>query len=438
MVLNAITLYSVAVAKFVESPHSGKDPLILQFLENIRNLAVEDRTQAIVLSSMAFTLFVWVFSMIFLLAALLFWIFFIAHYVDKETLTGYCRRKVETRLAKIVKAKTDRIWEKEQKRREKEEGKGIKDGDDAFDMIKRQPTLPVFDESPPKSDDFFSRNESVSTLPQYTSQPQTPADDDYLPRMPLSRSDTSGTGPYSANTSLLGNAGAMGLSGPISRPTTASSNRSNNSSFSRDQSYPRLPQLSTPINDPRFPPSARSSPLSSTERRYSPPGSTPWRTPVSALEEDTQEYEMQQPTLPSVLRPSVGPRRDMSSPGPNRGPMAPPQRSFTDPNAQGGFPRGMTPGPGAGLPRSMTPGAGVGAGLPRSMTPGGPPRSPPRSHTPGGPPRSPPRSHTPGSMRAMTPSDPMRSKTPGMDQSMKPRGGSKPKGWGNGPPGMAF
>jgi Fungal potassium channel len=432
MVLNAITLYSVAVAKFVESPHTGSDPLILQFLKNIRNLAVEDRMQAIVLSSMAFTLVIWVISMIFLFAALLFWICFIAHYVDKETLTGYCRRKVETRLAKIVKAKTDKIWEKEQKKREKEEGKDIKDGDEQFDIIKRQPTLPVFDESPPKADSFLSRNESVSTLPLYTSQPQTPADDDYLPRMPLSRSDTASTGQYSANASLLGNAGQMGMA--TSRPTTATSNRSFGSSYSRDQQHPPLPPLSTTLNDPRFPPSARSSPLSSSDRRYSPPGSAPWRTPVSSVDESTQEYEMQEPTLPSVLRPA-GARRDMSSPGPNRGPMQPPQRSFTDPSGPG-FPRNMTPGAGAGLPRSMTPGAG--AGLPRSMTPGGgPPRSPPRNHIPlAGPPRSPPRSHTPGSMRSMTPGDPMRSQTPGMAQSMRPMGNSKPGGWGKGPPGM--
>jgi Fungal potassium channel len=432
MVLNGITLYSVARTKFVDGPQVKGKPLILSFLNNIRNLAIQDRTSAIVLSSMAFTLIIWIISMIFLIAALLFWVFFIAHYVDRETLTGYCRRKVETRLAKIVKAKTDKIWEKEQKKRAKEEGKSdTKDKDDAFDAIKRQPTLPVFDDlSPPKSDGFLSRTESVSTLPRYTSQPQTPADDyPSLPNLPPLSHTNSST--YSANASLLGNAGAMGQS--ISRPSTATSSHTFNSSYSRDHSMPSLPPLSTPANDPRFAPSSRGTPMSSAERRYSPPGSTPWRTPVSAVDEDDHGYEMQEPTLPSALRPAMGPRRDASSPGPNRMLMpGPPQRSFTEPNGPGGISRSMTPGAGPGMPRSMTP--GNGAGIPRSITPTGPPRS----MTPTGPARSPPRGPPSGLPRAMTPGDPMRSQTPGMQQSMRPTGGSKPRGWGHGPPGMAM
>lgn len=439
MVLNGFTFYSVARSKIVEGPHDAGDSLVTSFFKNVKNLYNEEPMQAVVLASMAFTAIIWLIFMILLILALILWLFFLSHYVKRETLTGYCRRKVEARLAKIVKEKTEKIWEEEQKKTLKDGGKGGKkkiDFDD-IEAIKRQPTLPVFgfNDSPPKGG-FLDRNESVSTLPRYTSQPTTPAGEDTLPRMPLSRNESEAS--YASNAGLLDNAGGMGYSGPHQRPGTASSHRSY---ASRDGSI-SIPPLSTPANDPRMPPSARSSPMSTAERRYSPQNSNPWRTPVSAVDENSQGYEMHQPAVPSALRPQFGPRRDMSSPGPNRGGPMPggPQRSFTD--SPSAFPRSMTPGgpqpnrsmtPTSGVPpslRSMTPTSGVPQSL-RSMTPtsGIPPSL--RSMTPAGQPSS----LTPGPPRMNTPQT--RNQTPDMSQPPWSSGNSRP-GQGGGPGSMAF
>jgi hypothetical protein len=383
---------------------------------------------------MAFTLVIWVISMILLILALFFYIFFIWHYVKMETLTGYCRRKVETRLAAIVKTKVDKIWAKQQEREEQEQRREAeKKGLDVKPGMLRQPTLPVFDvESvPDKFDPFLSRNASDATLPRYTSQPQTPGDESPppLPRQPtlpsMSRSTTNASRPYSPEATLLGHAGPMATSRPLHRPGTASSNRS----YASSRGGP-LPPLST---DPRYPSSSYSA--TSSERRYSPPSansnsSTPWRTPVTPLQGNRQEYEMQGgPSLPSALRPAVG-RRELSNPvqGSNsRGPLPyAPQRSFTAPVEQHGpvrsatpgtalgrsqtpgtgmtMNRSFTPGPGMGQGRSFTPGApvgpsrvgtpGAGMALSRNMTPNG---SPPRNGTPGPDNGDSPRSRTPGS-----------------------------------------
>jgi hypothetical protein len=362
----------------------------------------------------------------------------------------------------------------------------------------------------------MSRNESVATLPRYQSQPGTPGEDD-LPPMPSQ---------YSGKESLLGNTAPMGQSYPISRPETAASNRTFNSqrgptlpSLGTNDSYsshrgPTLPALST--NDsynsynsyddaPRggyngsqrgdyngsqrgdYNGSQRGdyngtprgeTPTSSFEstRRYSPPSAAnnaPWRSNNPAYDDEQQEYEMKQPTLPGAMRPGNG--RNISTPTDRNQMPYPPQRNMTaPPGYQNGPPRSgnMTPT----LPRSMTPGggnlppsmmAGGPAGLPRSMTPGAPPN---RTHTPGAssissqnsgfPPSLRSQTQTPGaqSMRSQTqtpgaqsirsqmsgPPASLRSQTPaargnpyGGDDNPRPRPGGRPGG-GPPPPGMAF
>jgi hypothetical protein len=418
--VNAITLWSVMQANIIPTgahqAAQGHSPII-QFFLNIKALADENRTQAIILSSMTFTLFIWVISMILLILALLFYVFFLWGYIRNETLTGFCRRKVETRLARIVKAKTDKIWERQRKKEEELANKGSKKGGSAhpgFGDLARAPTLPVFEDDglPLKSSaSFMSKAESEATLPRYTSQPTTPADD-YPSRKPsLSSFRTASTGQQSTNGSLLGNAAPMGMSqAPISRPGTAHSNRSYSSMRSN---APSVPPLRTPSNGPGFgPPPARASPLSSTTPASA--NSAPWRTHIAPLNEDAQEYEMQDgPSLPSALRPALG-RRDASLPatshshnhtnGNGRGPLPyPPSRSFTAPIGNGASaPRSATPGSGM-YGRSQTPGAGMG--LPRSMTPGA---APPRLGPPGAglSANMPPRYATPGAPMQRPPPDP--------------------------------
>jgi hypothetical protein len=392
-VLNAYSLYKFASVTLVTSGQEGTS-VIGSFFVNIEHLAQTDKTLAGVFCSMAFTLIIWIFSFIFLILAILFWVFFVSCYLKKETLTGFCRRKVEKRLAILIKKKTEKIWEKEESKRDKngklQKSKG-KVEEDPFGTFKKQPTLPVFDDP----------SESVSTLPLYSGN-----DDDFAPSM-LSRTDTN----YSVGASLLGNAGGMGQSaGPYTRPSTANSSRTYNSNYSRDP-HPPLPPLSTNMSDPRFPPSVRGTPVSAASRRYSPPnandGSSSWGGRNSPGSDES--YEMQPSSaLPSALMPSNGARRDMSTPGPDRGPHpGQPQRSYTD-LSMGSHPRSMTPaGPSPssynqGVARSMTPGGppppSLTPGGSRSFTPTGGPAA--RSFMPGGPP---PPSLTPGSQRSYTP-----------------------------------
>jgi hypothetical protein len=376
-VLNAFTIYSVARADLIDIGGTKSDSFIGQFFRNIKTLFQNKQREGIVLFSMTFTFIIWFFSMLMLLLALFLWLFYISHHVDKETLTGYCRRKVETKLSKIIKDKTDKIWAKEEAEREKAaRKKGIKPDDDSFDTSKRQPTLPVFATSPPKSSgSYMSRNESVATLPRYTSQPGTPGENE-LPPMPSQ---------YSGQSSLLGNTAPMGQSYPISRPDTAASNRTFGA-----QRGPFMPPMNNNDSYNSYGTPRGDSPSSSFEssRRHSPPSSAngaPWRNNGSQYDDDHQEYEMQQPTPPG-MRP--GTNRNVSAPLSDRNQMPYPQmRNFTaPPGSMGGpprmdnganLPRSMTPGYGANLPPSMMPGGG---GIPRSMTPGVPSG---RSHTPG-------------------------------------------------------
>jgi hypothetical protein len=397
-VVNAITLYDVASTKLVEGPHDLGDPLVLTFFKNLRTLAVEDRTQVLILSSMAFTIVIWVFSMLLLLLALLFYIFFIWHYVKEETLTGYCRRKVETRLAKIVKAKTDKIWAQQEEQNRLDLEKKGKDDDEIpapFGGMKRQPTLPVFDQSPPKAG-FLSRSESVATLPRYQSQPGTP-NDEFPPPLPENA--------FGGSASLLNHAGPMGQS--LSRPQTSQSNRSYPSPMS--SRGPSLLPNGAPANDSRH-----GSNISVSSDRYSPP----WRPGGNGMEpeDDSSSYELtESAAMPAALRPAMGPRRDVSSPAaPSRGPtpfMHQPARSFTSPGPGGMPPPGRVGTPGAPLRN-------------RSEAPG-----PLRGGTPGPGMSGPPRSHTQG--------DFARGQTPGPSGSGDFGRGGTPTDFGRGPPPFA-
>jgi Fungal potassium channel len=236
--VNAQTLYAVAKAKIIpagsNAPVKGESGLG-QFWENLKALAIADRTQTIILSSMAFTLIIWVISMLFLILALVLYLLFLWHHIQNETLQGFCRRKVETKLSRIVKAKTEKIWAKQEAKREKEERKAIERGQKpAFSASQKQPTLPSLDGSPPKTAEFMlQRNDSIATLPLYTSQPQTPADGipPPLPRQPTlpyimgpprpgppQRSATGASSysnaSYTSNAPLLREAATPGVSSP--------------------------------------------------------------------------------------------------------------------------------------------------------------------------------------------------------------------------------
>lgn len=229
--------------------------------------------------------------MIFLILALILYIAFLWHFIQNETLTGFCRRKVETRLARIVKAKTDKILAKQQAKWEKMERKGASQISLASTLppkFARQPTLPTIGGSPPTKSELYRNNSSTSTLPLYSSEPPTPMDRPgsmrrvpTLPNimeasgrpLPPSRSTTGFTNAsFGSDAPLLGQAGGMGYGGPISRPGTSNSQRNFNGSMqTQGQGRPPLPPLATQGQPgPRYPPPARSNTGFSMQSRESP------------------------------------------------------------------------------------------------------------------------------------------------------------------------
>lgn len=183
-VINAFTFKSVYESRLLveESTVEGS---ITGFFEKIKALAEEDYQQAVILGAMGFTLVVWVFSLIFFIAAVLCYVTFLCHWIPRGDggLGGYCERKVNQRLKKVVTQKVNKALAKGQHQRYKE---AIKNGEKfALDRAATLPTLPnVAAAAPPGptpvKDDalpempMLGRNETMTTLPAYSSRPGSP------------------------------------------------------------------------------------------------------------------------------------------------------------------------------------------------------------------------------------------------------------------------
>lgn len=224
-----------------------------QFFVNVQILADHNRQQAAILFSMLFTLVIWVFSALGLITAVLFYLVFLWHHIPRADngLSGYCRRKVDSRLHKIVGVKVNKALAR---------GNKALNSQDANDgmiggrpPIKRQPTVPVVDIQP---DDklqempLLQRQGTQATLPPYTSNPpsRNPSDSSSAGREPAipniftdrptapersatqnsNRSDAS----YASNAPLIRAAGDMAYGQPGSNfsrppPVRMESERSN-------------------------------------------------------------------------------------------------------------------------------------------------------------------------------------------------------------------
>ncbi|TID20777.1 hypothetical protein E2P81_ATG05405 [Venturia nashicola] len=296
-VVNAITLWSVVSSELINAnadnvKRSGFD----QFFHNLQVLGESDKKQVIVLSTMAFTLIIWALFMLFLILALILYIVFLWHFIKNETLTGFCRQKVETRLARIVKAKTDKILAKQQAKWEKMERKGASQISLASTLppkFTRKPTLPTIGGSPPTKSELYRSVSSTSTLPLYSLEPPAPVDGPggmrRVPTLPniteaierplppsssttgLSDASSASYASYASNAPLLSKASSMGYSGPISRPGTSNSQRTfNGSMVMQGQGRPPLPPMARQgPPGPRYPPPARSNTGFSMQSRES-------------------------------------------------------------------------------------------------------------------------------------------------------------------------
>ncbi|TGO53051.1 hypothetical protein BOTNAR_0306g00150 [Botryotinia narcissicola] len=221
-VINALTLYSVFHAKLDPTESNDVGDALLTFFKKVGILAEQEHQQAVILSGMIFTLVIWIFSALSLILAILFYLLFLWHYIPNHDggLTGYCERKINERLTKIVSAKVNKAIEEEERKRTKAEQKAVKKGEK---VSGRQATIPALFDS--KEDDklpdmpVLNRADTMTTLPQYTSRPGTPSSN--LPqtasfelekldqKRPLPGRSVTGSS-YASNAPLMGNAGEMG------------------------------------------------------------------------------------------------------------------------------------------------------------------------------------------------------------------------------------
>lgn len=147
-VINALTLYSVMQADLVpigEHKVTKGHTQISQFFINIEILANHNKEQAAILFGMLFTLVIWVLYALGLLIAVLFYLLFLLNHIPSKDngLSNYCRRKIDSRLQKIVGVKVNRALEKANTNRMLHEFNAVKRG--APGQVKRQPTLPMLD-----------------------------------------------------------------------------------------------------------------------------------------------------------------------------------------------------------------------------------------------------------------------------------------------------
>lgn len=254
--VNALTLYSVYNSALIPTDVSSVQSTLGTFYSKLQHLADENKQQVVILSGMVFTLIIWVFSMLFLLTAALFYVFFLWHYIPRQDggLHGYCERKVNKRLTRIVTAKVNKALAKEERDRIKAEIKAAKKAGEK-PPVERQATLPNFldagnDDKLPEMP-MLDRNDTMATLPPYSSRPGSARSIELnswdVKRPVPSRQGTSmtntSTASFSSRAPLIGEAAPMGFERsaspapsipnidlsnypPPARPGTSGSNRS--------------------------------------------------------------------------------------------------------------------------------------------------------------------------------------------------------------------
>ncbi|KAK6223798.1 hypothetical protein QIS74_03742 [Colletotrichum tabaci] len=287
-VVNALTLKSVYDAKLAVHEASVEGSL-LGFFDKIKSLATEDYQQALILSGMLFTLVIWVFSALYLIMAVFFYVFFLFHWIPKADggLSGYCERKVTKALMKIVTAKVNKALA----RQEESKRKAAKKNGEKL-PLERQATLPTLPNvgDPDKLAEMpmFGRSDTFATLPAYESRPGTPGSielnsmDQKRP-VPSRMGTTASTASYSSRAPLVGGAADFGYQRsaspvpslppmdlnnyPPARPGTSNSQRSfrpqlshvqTNSQGSMRGGFSESPAAYSPDVMPPFPPPVRS------------------------------------------------------------------------------------------------------------------------------------------------------------------------------------
>ncbi|USW48555.1 Putative potassium transporter Kch [Septoria linicola] len=243
--VNAMTLYAVLQADLVpaaDADHSSFE----QFFINIGALWDKDQRQAMIYFAMLFTMVIWVFSALSLIASAILYIVFLWHYIPQRDgrLSVYCRRKVDKRLERIVSTEVQKAIEDEERKKRKQEEKAELKRQKTGELpppvaqigIKKQPTLPNIGTPDANKDDKLPEftlcrqgtDSTVATLPPYSSHPPMRNGSHRLQRQPtlpdlgeerpgMIRANTAASAwssapSYTTEAPLLHNAGMPGQS----------------------------------------------------------------------------------------------------------------------------------------------------------------------------------------------------------------------------------
>ena len=312
------------------SASNGHTPIV-QFFVNVQILANKDKEQAAILFGMLFTFVIWVFSALSLILAVLFYVLYLWHHIRDGSLSRYCRRKIDSRLHKIVMKKVNKALAKDSNKRGKQGTKGPKAGDFRAD-VKLQPTLPIIDASSIQNLPAFSRQTTQTDMSSLDSQTLTdavgpePTVPNVFPDLrqpaPLSRPAAQpsfrSNESYESNAPLLNSAGEMGyggngyfdLRGAQSRKLHSARpppNRSLNSQ-STQRSFNSTSTMSVPLSrqdsdvSGRMP--SQPQPLKPMPRGFGTVGRRP--SGPAGFNRPTQEFEMRPPVGRVIGPPSRG------------------------------------------------------------------------------------------------------------------------------------
>ncbi|CAH0018523.1 unnamed protein product [Clonostachys rhizophaga] len=339
-VINAFTFRDVYVSKLdVSDQNAGNG--FLKFWEKIGALANEDYQQALMLGAMAFTFVVWVFTLIFFLTAVIIYFTFLCHWIPRADggLVGYCERKVNSRLKKVVTAKVNRALAKGQQQLMKEEYVTVQKGDKP--VLQRVATLPTLPNVGPISPDALPTMPSLQRSDTVTYS-ESSEGIEMTNSIGHNRPVPSRSGTGQSRAPLLDAAAEMGQGPPLSSfqpPTRRPTVQSNYSGYSGyDKGFAPPPQRGYNTSSPAPPyqayqaynPSSNSSSAPSAygaesdfhaysnDGRNSPAPSSRYSGSVAP------QYEPVQPH-PAAVRSATGPY-------PQRGPPRyAPQRNNTAP-----------------------------------------------------------------------------------------------------------
>lgn len=318
---------------------------------------------------MCFTFVIWVFSALSFIMAGLFFVFFLWGWIPREDggLSGYCERKINKRLMKIVSVKVDAAIADQEQKRKKAELKAAKKAGE-LPPEERKATLPNLMPQDDKLPDMPSlkRVDTVATLPVYTSRPGTPSQGNIELNAMRPMPSRTGTQSTTSSSAPLLQAGAdMGMASPLpplpspyTRTNTMTSMRSpmgpppslhqvqtNTSTYA--QSIAETPSTYSPEN--RFTPPVRSPPAGSNMSYGMPPRTTPGPGPRNPFDDYPGRSASPAPSAMSVS--TRGPFDDFSStgrasPAPSR-PLGPTygQGGYQGYGPQGGYPTRSQTGP---------------------------------------------------------------------------------------------